>query len=228
MKALVWVLNIIQFLVVYFFAFALFRYGIFELLPPETGLTARGVWPAASIGIALLPWKYYNRLSNYIIAQITNIKAPKTNISNMSKPKPSKLLYTFFFGYAALKWRRLIRTLIILPTIAVSIAGIYIPVKETQYSLRRIENGISGKNGGMSGTWDSTKYRNNYNDPNFSGAVKDLNSGIERYGSIAEYRFERVKNGFLNFLMIHLVIIPGYIFFGLLSWLIKPFVVKEG
>ena len=80
----------------------------------------------------------------------------------------------------------------------------------------------------MSGTWDSTKYRNNYNDPNFSGAVKHLDSGIESYGSIAEYRFERVKNGFLNFLMIHLGIIPGYIFFGLLSWLIKPFVVKEG
>ena len=27
-----------------------------------------------------------------------------------------KLLYTFFFGYAALKWRRLIRTLILIPT----------------------------------------------------------------------------------------------------------------
>lgn len=29
-----------------------------------------------------------------------------------------KLLYTFFFGYTALKWRRLIRTLIVLATIA--------------------------------------------------------------------------------------------------------------
>ena len=28
-----------------------------------------------------------------------------------------KILYTFFFGYAALKWQRLIRTLIILPAL---------------------------------------------------------------------------------------------------------------
>ena len=28
-----------------------------------------------------------------------------------------KLLYTFFFGYAAFKWRRLIRTLIVVATI---------------------------------------------------------------------------------------------------------------
>tara|TARA_B110000967_G_C18431450_1_gene338737 strand:+ start:72 stop:551 length:480 start_codon:yes stop_codon:yes gene_type:complete len=114
MKALVWGLNIVQFLVVYLFAFALFRYGIFELLPPETGLTARGVWPAASIGIAFLPWKFYNRFSNYLISFFKSTDIPKTNISNMSKPWPSKLLYTFFFGYAALKWRRLVRTSILL------------------------------------------------------------------------------------------------------------------
>ena len=114
MKALVWGLNIVQFLVVYLFAFALFRYGIFELLPPETGLTARGVWPAASIGIAFLPWKFYNRFSNYLITFFKSTDIPKANISNMSKPWPSKLLYTFFFGYAALKWRRLIRTLLLL------------------------------------------------------------------------------------------------------------------
>ena len=120
MKALVWVLNIIQFLIAYFISYALYFYGILELLPPETGLIGKGVWPAAAIGMALLPWKYYNRLSNYIIAQITNIEAPEIKVSNMSKPKPkpSKLLYTFFFGYAALKWRRLIRTLIVLATIA--------------------------------------------------------------------------------------------------------------
>ena len=171
MKALVWVLNIIQFLVVYFFAFALFRYGIFELLPPETGLTARGVWPAASIGIALLPWKYYNRLSNYIIAQITNIKAPKTNISNMSKPKPSKLLYTFFFGYAALKWRRLIRTLIILLSpVPALIGSVNLYVSTT-------------------GSGDTVIYR----------------------------------------IIVFITPIAGALFLiGLISWLIKPFVVKEG
>ena len=114
MKALVWGLNIVQFLVVYVFAFALFRYGIFELLPPETGLTARGVWPAASIGIAFLPWKFYNRFSNYLISFFKSTDIPKTNISNMSKPWPSKLLYTFFFGYAPLKWRRLINTIFLI------------------------------------------------------------------------------------------------------------------
>lgn len=124
MKALVWVLNIIQFLIAYFISYALYFYGILELLPPETGLIGKGVWPAAAIGMALLPWKYYNRLSNYIISQITNIEAPKTNMSNMSKPKPSKLLYTFFFGYAALKWRRLIRTLILIPSVGGLISGI--------------------------------------------------------------------------------------------------------
>mgnify|MGYP001254268491 CR=1 FL=1 len=157
MKALVWVLNIIQFLIAYFISYALYFYGILELLPPETGLIGKGVWPAAAIGMALLPWKYYNRLSNYIIAQTTNIKAPKTNISNMSKPKPSKLLYTFFFGYAALKWRRLIRTLIILATIA------------CLFFLQ------------------------------------------------ASFTFTKTQT-----------IIASYIAIGLISWLIKPFVVKEG
>ena len=48
---------------------------------------------------------------------VSDTEAPETSVSNKSKPKPSKLLYTFFFGYASLKWRRLFRTLIILPTI---------------------------------------------------------------------------------------------------------------
>ena len=34
------------------------------------------------------------------------------------------LLYTFFFGYAAFKWRRLIRTLIIIPSVGGLISGI--------------------------------------------------------------------------------------------------------
>jgi len=35
-----------------------------------------------------------------------------------------KLLYTFFFGYAALKWRRLIRTLVLIPLVGGLISGI--------------------------------------------------------------------------------------------------------
>ena len=35
-----------------------------------------------------------------------------------------KLLYTYFFGYATLKWRRLIRTLILIPFVGGLISGI--------------------------------------------------------------------------------------------------------
>jgi|TARA_B110000483_G_scaffold208740_1_gene254570 hypothetical protein len=34
------------------------------------------------------------------------------------------LLYTFFFGYAPFKWRRLIRTLILIPSVGGLISGI--------------------------------------------------------------------------------------------------------
>tara|TARA_B100001059_G_C17649374_1_gene483595 strand:+ start:52 stop:579 length:528 start_codon:yes stop_codon:yes gene_type:complete len=122
MKALVWFLNIIQFLIAYFICYAIYFYGFIEFLP-------QGVWPMASIVMVLLPFKYYNRFSNYLITVIgkqildmekqivSATEAPETNVSNNSKPKPkpkpkqSKLLYTFFFGYASLKWRRLIRTI---------------------------------------------------------------------------------------------------------------------
>ena len=45
-----------------------------------------------------------------------------------------KLLYTFFFGYAAFKWRRLIRTLIVVATIVFLIGNnvIYNNILEIQ------------------------------------------------------------------------------------------------
>jgi hypothetical protein len=74
-----------------------------------------------------------------------------------------KLLYTFFFGYAALKWRRLIRTLIVLATI-VWLTGIFVERPTPTFGI--ILNSIG-----------------------------------------------------LN--------IAFYILIGLISWLIKPFIVKE-
>lgn len=76
-----------------------------------------------------------------------------------------KLLYTFFFGYLSLKWRRLFRTLIIIPFILL-----------IAFLLKVIF-------------------------------------------------FENVKVAFYYLLILSLIGIP--IIIGLLSWLIKPFVVKE-
>ena len=76
-----------------------------------------------------------------------------------------KLLYTFFFGYASLKWRRLFRTLIILPALTLIVFG----------PVNIIVGGIS---------------------------------------------FETFVEIFL--------IMSAYLFaVGLISWLIKPFIVKE-
>lgn len=36
-----------------------------------------------------------------------------------------KLLYTFFFGYLELKWRRLVRTLLLAYIIPIAILGLY-------------------------------------------------------------------------------------------------------
>ena len=73
-----------------------------------------------------------------------------------------KLLYTFFFGYAAFKWRRLIRTLIVLATIACLFFFISISTYENFMFIQGIQ-----------------------------------------------------------------ITIASYILIGLISWLIKPFIVKE-
>ena len=41
-----------------------------------------------------------------------------------------KLLYTFFFGYLELKWRRLVRTLLLFYMIPISILALYYAVTE--------------------------------------------------------------------------------------------------
>lgn len=225
MKAIVWFLNIVQFLIAYFISYALYFYGILELLPPETGLIGKGVWPAAAIGMALLPWKYYNRLSNYIIAQITNIKTPEINVSNKTTPKQSKLLYTFFFGYAALKWRRLFRTLIVLPVFAILIGFSYNGIRYYNDYYEDMMEGIEEKGDGKS---------LNSKSPNFGIYYYRLENNLEPYKKVVEdtgifgyieslekKRNVRIGQGLLLSLGI-------FIFFGLLSWLIKPFVVKEG
>ena len=230
MKALVWGLNIVQFLVVYLFAFALFRYGIFELLPPETGLTARGVWPAASIGIAFLPWKFYNRFSNYLISFFKSTDIPKANISNMSKPWPSKLLYTFFFGYAALKWRRLIRTLILIPLVGGLISGIvagainFFTGNPTSGMLTNYEEDellFESPNGNVITESEAkSRYGDRFQGLVDSGTLEQMIiEGVDDPGSWSD--FVLVSFGWIGiFIGVSLVI-------ALISWLIKPFIVKE-
>ena len=126
MKILIWVLNIIQFLIVYFLVFWLLHAGIIGG-PGPRGLSLEGLWPAISIGIAGIPWRYYKRFSLFITSK--KMKAPteevfaeeayNTNekkVLGKSKTKRPEVLYTFFFGYFSLKWRRLMRVLILIPT----------------------------------------------------------------------------------------------------------------
>ena len=138
-----------------------------------------------------------------------------------------KYLETYFFGYAAFKWRRLIRTLLILPIIASAISGIYFPVLQINSKLEYIEEAISDKNEGKTGTRDKTKYRYNSDDPNYSSKVNSLEYWVSRHGSIARWRSVSIQNGFLFALTIYLGIISFFLVLGLISWLIKPFVVEE-
>ena len=124
MKILIWLLNIIQFLIVYFLVFWLLNIGIIDY-PGPSGLSLEGLWPAISIGIAGIPWRYYKRFSLFIMskrmkASIEEVVAEEASSTNerkelsQSKTKSAGLLNTFFFGYLTLKWMRLVRTLFIL------------------------------------------------------------------------------------------------------------------
>ena len=98
MKALVWVLNIVQFLIAYFISYALYFYGILELLPPEIGLVGDGVWPIVSLGIAIYHWKFYNKFSNNLISKFRrrknneggNLNIDLTESDEMKTVKTSK------------------------------------------------------------------------------------------------------------------------------------------
>ena len=93
-----------------------------------------------------------------------------------------KLLYTFFFGYAAFKWRRLIRTLIIILTFGSLLF----------WWIFALDVAIG----------------------NYMPAKGDLiiNSVLEFFGlALAGSAF----------------FIGVYIVIGLISWLIKPFIVKD-
>jgi hypothetical protein len=88
-----WVLNIIQFLIVYLSAFYLIKeeniLGLGGIYANSTLMTG------CSIAIAGILWKPYNRFSLFIIRKIKSIK----------------FLHTTFFGYLDKKWKRLARVL---------------------------------------------------------------------------------------------------------------------
>ena len=194
MKKLIWVLNIIQFLIVYFLVFWLLQAG-FIVYPGPSGLSIEGLWPAISIGIAGIPWRYYKRFSLFIMSK--RMKAPAEEVVteeasynkenkelSLSKTKSTGVLNTFFFGYLSLKWCRLVRTLFVLP----SIIYMWIVCDKT---FPRCATGPSGT------------YVNN---------VLILDP-CERLIPM-DYREFFISTSFL-------LLIP------LLSWVIKPFVVKE-
>ena len=89
-----------------------------------------------------------------------------------------KLLYTFFFGYAALKWRRLVRTLILIPTYTYLIFLVPSTLEVIGLGIKPLD-------------W--------------------LFAGLPLYAVIYSI----------------LITIGIYIVIGLISWLIKPFIVKE-
>jgi antitoxin component YwqK of YwqJK toxin-antitoxin module len=106
MKIVVWVLNIIQFLIVYFLVFWLLHSGIIGG-PGPRGLSLEGLWPAISIGIAVIPWRYYKRFSLFITskkmkapteevvaeeASNTNEKKEEIIIKELKKAKPMSIL----------------------------------------------------------------------------------------------------------------------------------------
>ncbi len=165
MNVVIWVLNILQVVIVYFILYALYFYGIIEYMPEETGLNFKSLFPIFSLIASVSLWKIYSKISLWIISDVTQTKVSEIKITK-SNVVTNKTLYTFFFGYASLKWRRLFRTLIILPALAFFIAGVF---------LELIEQG-------------------------------DIKS----------------------FMVVNLAIAGYFILIGLISWLIKPFVVKEG
>ena len=77
MKIVIWVLNIIQFLIVYFLVFWLLHEGIIGG-PGPRGLSLKGLWPGISIGIAGIPWRYYKRFSLFITSK--KMKAPTEEV----------------------------------------------------------------------------------------------------------------------------------------------------
>jgi len=187
MKILIWVLNIIQFIIVYFLVFSLFFTGVFQVIDPSIGLSGETFWPLMSMGIAGVPWKYYNRFSLFITAK--KIKAPTEEVvveeaSNtnekkglgQSKTERPEVLYTFFFGYFSLKWRRLMRVLILIPTFLFFILFIF--------------KTIEGEN-------------------------------LQLWSYDAQYM--EIKSFLTMALCVLLYLLP----FLLISWVVKPFVVKE-
>lgn len=222
-RLIIWILNVAQFLIVYLLCYALYFYGILEIMPEETGLNLETIWPIASIGTALALWKIYTHNSNYIIAKIMNTEIPKIEITKRPKRKPSKLLYTFFFGYASLKWRRLFRTLIMLPTFAIVIVIIYQGIDRYNWKYKEMEMGINEKGEGKSPYEGSPNFGRYYYylEQNLEPYKKNGETGI--YGYIEELQKDRNEEIGRGLLCLSVI----FIFFGLISWLIQPFVVKN-
>ena len=64
-------------MIVYFLVFWLLHAGII-VYPGPSDLSLEGLWPAISIGIAGIPWRYYKRFSLFITSK--RLKAPAEEV----------------------------------------------------------------------------------------------------------------------------------------------------
>ena len=120
MKISIWVLNFIQFMIVYISVFWLHHQGFIDWPVPRSFILA-GLWPVISIGIAGIPWKYYNKFSLLITSKRT--KTPKSTLDKkrirkkqVNKTKPVSalikilitilsLVYIFLLAWVSLKYQ---------------------------------------------------------------------------------------------------------------------------
>ena len=156
------------------------------------------------------------------------------------------LLYTFFFGYAAFKWRRLIRTLIIIPSVGGLIIGIVAgPIVGLDYNPNRAyitnyEEDVYRYDcfGCDDGLTYNKRYKKEFLIEHFGiSDVKYLDRNFslleigEEYDVTGISKEERLPLKFLEGFRVTFGTIGIFIglslVIGLISWLIKPFVVKE-
>ena len=138
-----------------------------------------------------------------------------------------KLLYTFFFGYAAFRYRRLIRTLIIL-TATICFIGIVIEsIKD--FEVYKSKNFYESPNGNVYTEGDLAKRYGleRFNQLIDEGQLKKKDSPQEvsnfRNGTTYYYNNPIITNLFLA----SLGILIGLIIIGLISFVLEPFVTKK-
>ena len=133
------------------------------------------------------------------------------------------LLYTFFFGYAAFRYRRLIRTLIILSaTISfVGIVIVYIDVSES-YNFYETPNGNVYTEGDLINRYGMVDFNSYVNDGNLK--KKDSPLKVSSFRDNTTHYYDNPIN---TIFVMSLGILIGLIIIGLISFVLEPFVTKK-